>query len=240
MQPYSIITFLASAAMLVITPTAASTPTAAQGDHKQGSWARKKELLQSELACYRSATSLDNSQPTTPAAVAVWYWTASQFNQPSSVVIQAPTGKPESFCMSHWVPTYLATPPASSVQLAKTFSSWQAAKSSWRNKMYSSVHQVASACMEVAAKVTDVDSTPGMAGAERGAGLVLMAIATDMQECATAVSLLDMVKSTTATTVASSSSSAAAAATRPRETMGEGVMAGAMAVAGIVAGVAVL
>ncbi|KAK4186433.1 hypothetical protein QBC35DRAFT_501348 [Podospora australis] len=78
-----------------------------------------------------------------------------------------------------------------------------------------------------------------MAGAERGAGLVLMAIATNVQECITAVSLLDMVKPTT-TAVASTSSSAAAAATRPRETMGAGVMAGAMAVAGIVAGVAVL
>ncbi|KAK3987499.1 hypothetical protein QBC44DRAFT_360737 [Cladorrhinum sp. PSN332] len=185
--------------------------------------------MKPRYACLSSEGVLDRSQPTQPAALSAWSATLTRTGRPTQALptpLNSPGG-PELYCTSVWLPLQQATPPAS---LSAEDASWKSAWSSWRESVSPAVHSLASHCKTVSAE------TP--------AGLALFMIATDVQECATAMSVVYgggaaaaqvTGGATTGAGVggaaASTSSSSAAGA---RETAG--IFAGALAFVGVLGG----
>ncbi|KAK4163822.1 hypothetical protein QBC43DRAFT_318767 [Cladorrhinum sp. PSN259] len=180
--------------------------------------------------CLNSQGALSRGAPTQPAALSSWSKTYS-LSQPTRTLnppLYSPGG-PEVYCTSAWLPLKQATLPSS---LSAEDASYKSAWSSWRASVSPEVQSLASSC-----KAIPNANTP--------AGLALLMIATDAQECATAMSVVVGGAAAQVTGVgngvsgvggaAESSSSSAAGA---RETAG--IVAGAMAVVGILGGVAVL
>ncbi|KAK4221974.1 hypothetical protein QBC38DRAFT_490972 [Podospora fimiseda] len=180
--------------------------------------------------CLSSEATISRSQPTQPPALSSWSWELTLTGRRTQT-LETPlnsAGGPELYCTSVWLPLQQATPPAS---LLAEDAEWKSSWGSWRESVSPVVHSMASHCKTI--------------GAETIAGLALFEIATDVQECATAMSVVFGGAAAQATGVSNGGAGSGGAATSTtssaagaRETAG--VVVGAMALVGLLGGVAAL
>ncbi|KAK4225870.1 hypothetical protein QBC38DRAFT_481981 [Podospora fimiseda] len=190
----------------------------------------KDPSMKDQYACMNSQGTLSRSAPTQPAALSSWSRSLS-LSQPLQTLnppLNSPGG-PEVYCTSAWLPLKSATPPSS---LSAEYASWKSEWNSWRESASPAAHSLASSCKTVPL-------------AETMAGLAMLLVATDAQDCATAMSVVygGAAAQVTGDTkggaaVGAATGTSSSSASGARETAG--IVAGVLAVAGLIGGVAIL